>query len=395
MHILIVADGRSPITRNWIRVIQPLGYRISLISTFFCEPIEGAEIAAILPVAFARYAGSQAGSNTSPHSKKGFVSRFRPLLAGIRHLLGPWTIPFYARKFRTIVAKLQPDLIHAMRIPYEGMLASATQKEIPLIISTWGNDFTLHASASLRMQALTQTAMHRATAIMSDTERDIRLAQKWGFDPQKPSLVIVGNGGLDLNRIKKITSSARRASPPQIINPRGMRSYVRSDTFFRAIPLVLEKYPDVQFVCVSMAAQNEALEWVKKLGIEKNVNLLPFLNQEAIWHEYARSLISVSISTHDGTPNTLLEAMAFNCIPVCGDLDSIREWITPDKNGFLIPPDDPVKLAKTIIAILEKEDHYSDFCRINQDIIQRKASMDATRAILSDFYSQIYAKKAK
>ena len=32
---------------------------------------------------------------------------------------------------------------------------------------------------------------------------------------------------------------------------------------------------------------------------------------------------------HDGTPNTLLEGMACGCLPVAGDLDSIREWLKP------------------------------------------------------------------
>ena len=34
MHILLVADGRSPITRNWLRMLSGLDHTISLVSTY-------------------------------------------------------------------------------------------------------------------------------------------------------------------------------------------------------------------------------------------------------------------------------------------------------------------------------------------------------------------------
>ena len=39
--------------------------------------------------------------------------------------------------------------------------------------------------------------------------------------------------------------------------------------------------------------------------------------------------VAVSPSTHDGTPNTLLEAMSCGSFPVAGDIESLREWIEP------------------------------------------------------------------
>ena len=42
----------------------------------------------------------------------------------LRQWLGPLTLPGAARRLRTLIDHLQPDLIHAMRIPYEGMLAA-------------------------------------------------------------------------------------------------------------------------------------------------------------------------------------------------------------------------------------------------------------------------------
>ena len=389
MHILIIADGRSPITRRWLKMVQPLGWQISLISTFPCAAVEGVTLAGVLPVAFARYAGSQAGNATPAGQRKGLVSRIRPLATRLRHWLGPWTLLAYSHEYHRLVAALHPDLIHALRIPFEGMLASATPPGIPLILSTWGNDLTLHAPASPRMSALTRDALRRADALISDTQRDAHLAQSWGFDPAKPSLVVPGNGGLDIEEMQKIVSGIKRADPPQIINPRGLRSYVRTDTFFQAIPLVLARRPEAHFVCTSMQGQKEALDWVEKLEISKNVTLLPLLSQEALWQEYARSTLSVSISTHDGTPNTLLEAMALGCLPVCGDIESIREWVTPGQNGLLVPPDDPPALAEAILTALDDKTFQESAAALNRKLIQEKACLANTRQLVSELYIQI------
>jgi glycosyltransferase involved in cell wall biosynthesis len=389
MHILLLADGRSPITKSWLKTLQPLGHRISLVSSFPCDPIDGVELAAVLPVAFARFGGSQAGTAGQWNRHKGAISRLRPLLAGVRHALGPWTIPYYQRKFQQVVEALQPDLVHALRIPYEGMVAAAISGNFPLVLSTWGNDFTLHAPANPLMGRLTRKAMARADALLSDTAQDVNRAHEWGFAAGKPALVVVGNGGLDLEKIASISREVKRAKPSQVINPRGLRSYVRSDTFFKSIPLVLAQHPEVQFVCVSMAGQKEALDWVEKLGIQNNVKLMPFLTQDELFREYAKSTISVSISEHDGTPNSLLEAMAFGCLPVCGDLPSIREWITPGVNGALVDPDSPEQAAQTMIDILDNPEKYEKWNAYNQKLIKERADRQKLPGLLNDFYRRV------
>ena len=69
---------------------------------------------------------------------------------------------------------------------------------------------------------------------------------------------------------------------------------------------------------------------------------------------FRSAAVLVSPSTHDGTPNTLLEGMACGCFPVAGDLESIREWITPGVNGLLVDPSDADALAEAILSALDQ-----------------------------------------
>ena len=117
--------------------------------------------------------------------------------------------------------------------------------------------------------------------------------------------------------------------------------------------------------------------------------MLPLLTQEGIWREFARSQVSVSPSTHDGTPNTLLEAMALGCLPICGDLPSIREWITPAENGLLIDPSDPQALADAILKALRSPDLISSAARVNQAILMERANIVQVRQKVEDFFRTV------
>jgi hypothetical protein len=318
------------------------------------------------------------------------VSRYRGIAATMRHWLGPMTINRLEKDYLALLERLEPDLVHALRIPYEGMLASRTPAEIPLVISTWGNDFTYHAISNGVMGSATRRALLRADGLMADTTRDLRIARTWSFNPGKPAVSLPGNGGIDLEEMESITRGIGLSVPWHVINPRGFRSgSVRNDTFFKSIPLILSLHPDVQFVCPWMAGQAEALRWVNKLRIFDNVSLLPMISQAELWREFARSLVSVSVSEHDGTPNSLLEAMAIGCLPVCGDIESIREWITNGENGILVDPTDPYALAEAVQRGITDSDFRRTAAERNLEIIRARAEVSAVRQQVVEFYARM------
>lgn len=61
MKVLIIADGRSPTAKSWIRQVASIGYEIALLSTYSCELPEGVSELHLLPLAFSRAATSSGG----------------------------------------------------------------------------------------------------------------------------------------------------------------------------------------------------------------------------------------------------------------------------------------------------------------------------------------------
>lgn len=381
MKILFAADGRSPIAINWMQFFVERGDDVYLASTFDCQPELDLAGLYITPVAFSAAKQPSASTALRPAS-----SRALKLRAAIRHYLGPLTITRSARKLRTVIDRVQPDLIHAMRIPYEGMLAADAYNGTPLLVSVWGNDFTLHAPSTRLMRHYTRWTVQVTHALHADCQRDIRLAQEWGFPATRPTLVTPGGGGI---RTDVFFPPEKPIEDPVVVNPRGFRTYVRNDVFFKAIPFVLKEIPQARFLCASMAGKLQAQKWIEELGIGHAVELLAPMPHARMAKIYRRAAVLVSPSVHDGTPNTLLEGMASGCFPVAGDLESIREWITDGQNGLLTDATNPRRLAESILKALKSKDLRKQAAGLNAKRIAEKGEYYTCMRQAETFYKNV------
>ena len=387
MRLLFVTDARSPISQNWMRFFANRGDEIYIATTFQSAdmdfPVQRMEFT---PVAFssAKKQSSRPGSASS---------RTLGLRTLIRQWLGPLTIPRSAKKLRAFIQEVQPDIIHAMRVPYEGMLTAyalrlhsskrSSFRSAQFIVSIWGNDFTLHAPSTPLMGWFTRMTMSKVNALHADVERDIRLAKEWGFSEANASLVVPGNGGI---RSDVFYQPKELVTNPIIVNPRGIRPYVRNDMFFKSIPLVLAKRSDARFLCTGMQGAAQVMEWIRELKIEHAVELLPLIPHAEMCDVFRRAQLVVSPAIHDGTPNSLIEGMACGCFPVAGDLESIREWITNGQNGLLMNPNDPQSIADAILLGLEREDLRRNAAGLNAKIISAKAEYVGNMEKVRKFY---------
>jgi glycosyltransferase involved in cell wall biosynthesis len=390
VRLLFVADGRSPIALNWIRHFVDRGHEVHLVSTFACSPEMSLASLTVVPVAFS--GGTDIGGTGAMRP-----ARFIRLRAAIRHWLGPFTLPAAARRLSSAIDRIRPDLVHAMRIPFEGMLAAQAAPPVPLLVSTWGNDLTLHAPASPWMRRPTRLALKRADGLHADCTRDARLAVEWGYPSDRPIWVLPGNGGVRTDIFNPAGRDTARlegvpAEVPVIINPRGFRSYVRTDTFFRAIPLVLERRPQAMFVCPAMAGEAQAEAWVARLDLRSSVRLLPKLDPAGMASAFRRAAVAVSPSEHDGTPNSLLEAMACGCFPIAGDLESLREWLTPGENGLLIDAASPEALAAAIDLALDDAALRSRAVEHNARLIVERANFAVVMPRVEAIYAELAAR---
>lgn len=392
MRLLFLADGRSPIAISWIRHFVEQGHQVHLVSLFPCDPPLNLASKTVIPIPFTELGEGEGGVEVSPSWWRGFARRLAT--ARVRTMLRHWLIPPAIPKripiFLDLIDKVKPELVHAMRIPYEGMLAASALKDtnIPLIVSIWGNDFTLHASSTPAMVRYTRNALKRAQALHTDCQRDLTLAYRWGFVEQKPAVILPGGGGIRPDVFYPPAVEASRTTQPMLINARGLRAYVRNDTVFKAFALVNRQNPKVRLVCPAMAGTQAGVALLKRYG-GGSAALLPRLSQMELADLYRKSLVALSITEHDGTPNTLLEAMACGCLPIAGEIDSIKEWVDDGENGLLVPPGDAQSLAKAIIRALDDAKLRRRAKAINLDTIANRADYPKVMHRAEQFYQLV------
>jgi len=377
MRLLFVADGRSPIARQWIRYFADRGEEVYLASTYPARPELPLAGFRLIPVAFSRFASASSGGPlpSSPTWR-----------THLRHWLAPLTLPLAARRLRQWAEQIRPQLVHALRIPYEGMIAAGARLPLPWLVSVWGNDFTLHAPSSPLLAAWTRYTLRTTHALHADCQRDIRLARSWGLPEGRPTLVIPGNGGVQRAIFFPPPAPVER---PLIVNPRGLRAYIRNDLFFQAARIVLQRVPQARFLCVGMAGHPAIENLVRALGLETAVTLLPSLPHPQMAEIYRQASILISPSVHDGTPNSLLEGMACGVFPVAGDLESIREWIDHGQNGLLYPPLQVQAMAEALYQAITVPRLRQRAREYNLKLIARRADYETCMAQAAAFYRQL------
>jgi len=172
------------------------------------------------------------------------------------------------------------------------------------------------------------------------------------------------------------------------VNPRGIRDYVRNDTLLTALSMLApELDAEVRIVFVDAAKDSLFRQEVSKHQLDGKVIITGRLAKADVMTLFRRAEISVSISSHDGTPNSLLEAMYEGAVPVCGDIPSIREWIVHGRNGFLAAYDSPLAVAEALRLALrlsptERERIQSE----NRQVVVSRAARDSVGRRAAAYY---------
>ena len=134
----------------------------------------------------------------------------------------------------------------------------------------------------------------------------------------------------------------------RVMYSKGIREYLE------ACSIVKEKYPQVR--CMLLGACE---------GIQDSLSaeqLQPYIDQGIIEHfgetdrvadYYAQCSVYVLPSYREGTPRTVLEAMAMGRAVITTDAPGCRETVIDGKTGYLVPVQDGKAVAEKMIAFIE------------------------------------------
>jgi len=119
---------------------------------------------------------------------------------------------------------------------------------------------------------------------------------------------------------------------------------------------VVKHHADVKLVLVGDGPlKNDLSNFVYKKNLQKNVIFFGVRSHEEVSAILSKSSIFVFPSLKEGLPRAVLEAMACGTVVVGANVSGVKDIITHEHNGILIPPRDPKVLANYIVTLLNDE----------------------------------------
>jgi len=138
--------------------------------------------------------------------------------------------------------------------------------------------------------------------------------------------------------------------------------------FLDAALLITEKRKDITFLIVGEGEEKVRLQSVANKNLLED-RVIFMGNRIDIPEILSATDISVLCSFWEIFPVTVLEAMAAGLPVISTDVGSLSEIIRNDKEGILIPSEDPVSLAKAIEKLADNKEIRLDMGKRARDRI--------------------------
>lgn len=263
----------------------------------------------------------------------------------------------------TLIKKIKPDYVlsYTIKPVIYGTLAAWLAK-VPnryALITGLGYAFQNVETQTKRsifqklVHGLYQQALSRSHKAFFQNPDDLKLFQDLKLlTVQTPTVVVNGSGvnvadfnvlPLPLTAEQKIKISFLLIA--RLLGDKGVREYAE------AAKIIKHKYPHVEFNLVGWIDENPSAIRQQELDQWVASNILNYWGKLSdVRPAIAESSVYVLPSYREGTPRTVLEAMAMGRAIITTDAPGCRETVIPGENGFLVE----VKSVSSLVNAMQE-----------------------------------------
>jgi len=282
------------------------------------------------------------------------ISMHRILGRGLKNL---FTIPFDIFYLRRVVRDC--DLVHIFTEP-DIFVGAFLGK--PYIVSTHGT-YALRYLEKRVTRSIARRLFESATGIICTSKFTCR---KMSIFCRLPQTINVPNG-VDTEHF---TPGMERNAAPFLITVGELKPRKGQDLGIAAVEILKKKYPSIRYYIVGNDRNDfgdNLRRMAEKKGLSENVIFAGSVDEGELLNYYRRSRVFLLPSRVDasgsfeGYPLSIMEGNACG-LPAIGSFGCGAElFIIPEKNGYLIQPEDIDGLIHAIEMIIEDPLRYRQF----------------------------------
>jgi glycosyltransferase involved in cell wall biosynthesis len=208
-------------------------------------------------------------------------------------------------------------------------LLAARGLNIPVVITAWGSDILVAPKRNWLMRKIVSYCLKKADYLTSDSSFMADEMLKMARPKNKIVLANFGIERFEISAEKELVFYSNRLHKKLYNVDRIIRSFAE----FLSHP----HHTGWRLVIAATGEETSELKsLVVSLGILNSVEFVGWLSKEENARWYARAKYWVSIPDSDATSISLLESMAYGCIPIVSDLPANCEWIQHGLNGWIV-----------------------------------------------------------
>jgi glycosyltransferase involved in cell wall biosynthesis len=264
--------------------------------------------------------------------------------------------------------QIKPDIIFIM-YGEKLSLVSALLSGKPYVISAWGGDFLIDQGAqkTWKDKMILQWGVKKAVHIFAVSEELVSTISILRGNNKLPQIQQLFYG-INLNLYA--FNNSPKIDSFEIYAPRWCRPEYNLLGLLEAFNLLkkmnsgatlLFRSTDVNDSDISRQYYKEALDFIEKNNLNNSTDIIGVLSENDHIKSLENTSVIISLAPSDGTPVTILEAMALGKIVVCGRINSLEKLIDDGKTGFLVDINNPEEIAQKLyyieqnFGVLQKE----------------------------------------
>ena len=286
-------------------------------------------------------------------------------------------------KIKKLIQEYSPTIIHIHQMnsyAYYSLIA-ARKSSVPKILTAWGSDILLSPKKNCLLKKMVQFNLRHADFFTSDSE--FMAEEMRSLLPKRKLDILIANFGIEIIEKDLLKENI-------IYSNRLHKKLYQIESVINAFKLFLENSIDKTWKLVIAATGEETdnlKSLVEQLNLTENVEFAGWVNNEKNVEYYSKAKLFVSIPESDATSISLLEAMAYGCIPVLSDLPANREWIDDGKNGIIVnsPSENIFDRALKL--------NFSEVASYNKKIIIEKGTKVANKKKFIQLYDHLLQQK--
>jgi glycosyltransferase involved in cell wall biosynthesis len=280
-----------------------------------------------------------------------------------------------ARQIKPIITASGAEIIHihqANSYAWHGICALRGITPRPKVILTaWGSDVLLISQQNWVLLQILKYCLFKVDVITANSFNLSNQIQQLGAS-RKLSLHTLHFGIESLP-----TRQNLRAKAKIILSTRLHKKLYQVDTIILAVANLLNLgLIDKEYKLIIAGDGPETIslrQLVSNLNLMDKIQFVGMLNYAQLVEYYQRATVFVSVPQSDAVASSVLEAMAYGCIPVLSNLPANHELILNNINGVFSCEEND--LAQAILSAVEKSTNiieYQKIYEINYAVVQDK-----------------------